>query len=103
PLFGVLGVALGVWLLAGTLVEFGERIGILQTPSDAWRRARQLPRAAYGMTLAHAGLAVAILGMTGSAAWKQEQILMMHSGDTVSLAGYDYRFDGVANVAGPTY
>ena len=103
PLFGVLGVALGVWLLMGTLVEYGERIGILRAPGDAWRRARQLPRAAYGMTLAHAGLAVAILGMTGSAAWKQEQILMMHPGDTVSLAGYDYRFDGVADVAGPNY
>jgi cytochrome c-type biogenesis protein CcmF len=103
PLFGVLGVALGVWLLMGTLVEYGERIGILRTPGDAWRRARQLPRAAYGMTLAHAGLAVAILGMTGSTAWKQEQILMMRPGDTVALAGYDYRFDGVANVAGPNY
>jgi len=102
PLFGILGAALGTWLLVGTVVEFVERIG-LRAPAEALRRARQLPRAAYGMTLAHAGLAVAILGMTGSAAWKQEEIRTMRAGDTVSLAGYDYRFDGVADVAGPNY
>jgi cytochrome c-type biogenesis protein CcmF len=55
------------------------------------------------MTLAHAGLAVAVLGMTGSAVWKEEAIRTMRPGDTLSLAGYDYRFDGVADAAGPNY
>ncbi|MGH6931344.1 MAG: heme lyase CcmF/NrfE family subunit [Dongiaceae bacterium] len=103
PLLAMLGMALGVWLLAGTLVEFTDRIGLLRAPFDSWRRALQLPRAAYGMTLAHAGLAIAIFGITGSSAWKQEEIRIMRPGDTVTVAGYDYRFDGAGEVAGPNY
>jgi cytochrome c-type biogenesis protein CcmF len=102
-LMGVLGVALGIWLFVGTLVELGGRMGLLQGPRESWRRARQLPRAAIGMTLAHAGLAIAILGMTGSTAWREERILSMRPGDTVTLAGYDYRFGGVVNAIGPNY
>ncbi len=103
PLLAVLGMALGVWLLVGTLVEFVGRIGLVRKPGDSWHRARQLPRAAYGMTLAHAGLAIAILGITGSSAWKQEEIRIMRAGESVTVAGYDYRFEGALEIAGPNY
>src|SRR3546814_11209977 len=55
------------------------------------------------MTLAHAGLAVAIAGMIASTAWKAEEIRMMRPGETVEVAGYTYRFDGVRSVEGPNY
>jgi cytochrome c-type biogenesis protein CcmF len=55
------------------------------------------------MTLAHAGLAIAIFGMTGASAWKQEEVRTMRPGESVAVAGYDYRFDGAAAVQGPNY
>src|SRR3546814_14252511 len=55
------------------------------------------------MTLAHAGRAVAIAGMIASTAWKAEEIRMMRPGETVEVAGYTYRFDGVRSVEGPNY
>jgi cytochrome c-type biogenesis protein CcmF len=103
PLLAALGMTLGVWLLVGTLTEFAERIALLRSPGESWRRARQLPRAAYGMTLAHAGLAIAIFGITGSSAWKQEEVVIMRPGDSVAVAGYDYRFEGAEAVRGPNY
>jgi cytochrome c-type biogenesis protein CcmF len=104
PALAVLGMALAAWLFVGTLVELAERIKLFRRPlSASWRRARQLPRAAYGMSLAHAGLAIAIIGMTGSSAWKQEEIRIMRPGESVEVAGYTYRFDGVDQVRGPNY
>ncbi len=103
PLLALLGIALAVWLFVGTLAELASRIGLLRAPAGALRRARAQPRAAWGMTLAHAGLAIAIVGMTGSAAWKQEEIRIMRPGESVSVAGYDYRFDGARELFGPNY
>src|SRR3546814_14444119 len=48
-------------------------------------------------------LAVAIAGMIASTAWKAEEIRMMRPGETVEVAGYTYRFDGVRSVEGPNY
>ncbi|WP_119460733.1 heme lyase CcmF/NrfE family subunit [Rhodospirillaceae bacterium SYSU D60014] len=104
PALAVLGMAVAAWLLVGTLVELAERVKLFRAPlAESGRRARQLPRAAYGMTLAHAGLAIAIIGMTGASAWKQEEVRIMRPGETVAVAGYDYRLEGVERVQGPNY
>jgi cytochrome c-type biogenesis protein CcmF len=55
------------------------------------------------MTLAHGGIALAILGMTGSAAWKQEDIRVLRPGESAAIAGYSYRLDQVFPVPGPNY
>jgi cytochrome c-type biogenesis protein CcmF len=55
------------------------------------------------MTFAHAGIAVAILGITASAAWKVEEVTVMRPGQSVDVGGYTYRFDGVEAVQGPNY
>jgi cytochrome c-type biogenesis protein CcmF len=55
------------------------------------------------MSLAHFGMAVAILGMTGAESWTTERLVVVHEGDVVSMAGYDFRFDGAEPVAGPNY
>ncbi|GIK99335.1 MAG: cytochrome c biogenesis protein CcmF [Alphaproteobacteria bacterium] len=104
PALAALGVLLGVWLIAGSLVELAERVKLFRAPfGETLRRAGALPRAAWGMTLAHAGLGILILGITGSSAWKVEEIRVMRPGETVTVAGYDYRFDGVTQVDGPNY
>ncbi len=104
PVLALLGIGLGVWLLAGVAVEAGERVRLFKVPlGDSLRRAAALPRAAWGMSLAHAGLAVLILGITGSSAWKIEDIRVMRPGETAHVGGFDYRFDGVSDVAGPNY
>jgi cytochrome c-type biogenesis protein CcmF len=99
-----LAFGLATWLLVGTLSELAERISLFRAPlGESLRRAGRLPRAHYGMTLAHAGLAIVIFGVTASSAWKQEEVLLMRPGETVTLAGYDYRFEGVERTQGPNY
>jgi cytochrome c-type biogenesis protein CcmF len=101
---GMLGLALAGWLFAGTLVELATRVRLLQIPLAAsLRRLFTLPLHALGMTLAHAGLAVAIAGMTGAGVWKQERIQVQAPGETVTLAGYAFRFDGHEQQRGANY
>src|SRR5262249_42081036 len=74
PLTALIALALASWLLVGSLVELVQRLRPDRGWRQAWQRARALPRAGYGMTLAHAGLAVTMLGITGASAWKGEEI-----------------------------
>jgi cytochrome c-type biogenesis protein CcmF len=99
------GFALGIWVIAGSLNELALRLGF-GWPLDLARiraRARGLPRSAWGMALAHAGLGVLVLGITVQGAGQVERILVMKPGDTAELAGYAVRFDGVSEAQGPNY
>ncbi|WP_366554674.1 heme lyase CcmF/NrfE family subunit [Aquibaculum sediminis] len=104
PVLAALAMGLAVWLFLGTLWELAERLRLFRVPAgDSWRRARGLPRAAWGMSLAHAGLAVAMAGMIGSSAWKLEEVRVVRPGDEVALGGYSFRFDGTQRIQGPNY
>ncbi|MGC0222257.1 heme lyase CcmF/NrfE family subunit [Pseudooceanicola nitratireducens] len=104
PVLAYIAVAAAVWLLLATLREWAMRIKLFEAPwSENIRRARGLPRAAHGMTLAHSGLAIAIMGMVGSSAWKSEEIVFVAPGDRVEIAGFDVLFEGVKRNQGPNY
>jgi cytochrome c-type biogenesis protein CcmF len=91
------GLAAGVWMLGTSLLQWLERgryrlISCLTLP--AWQQ---------GMTIAHIGAAVAVLGMAGSALWSVEDILRLEPGERTELAGYKLKFDGIREIRGPNY
>jgi len=103
PVLAVLGLGLAMWVFAGSAVEWAERVKLGRAAlAESWRRARHLPRASHGMTLAHMGLAVTVAGIAASA-WQVERIEIMRPGEDLPLAGYTLRLDGVAKVAGPNF
>jgi cytochrome c-type biogenesis protein CcmF len=98
------GLALAAWLLMATIVEWAERVRLFAEPfGTSLRRAVRLPRAAWGMSFAHAGMAVVIAGITGSSAWSVERIVEARPGQSVDLAGYTIVLDEVGQVRGPDY
>ena len=98
------GMALAAWLLAATLYEFASRTRLFNADwAGALRRIRRQPRASWGMTLAHGGLAIAIAGMTASSAWRTESIQVMRPGDTVTVSGYQFTLVGAEKIAGPNF
>lgn len=104
PVLAALGIGLAAWLLLSTLVEFAERIKLFKGPlSTSLRRASSLPRSQWGVTLAHGGLAIAMMGMIGASVWKVESIQVMKPGDSVNVGGYDYTFVGARKGKGPNY
>jgi cytochrome c-type biogenesis protein CcmF len=103
-LLAPLGLFAGVWLLVGTAIEFMERVRLFdRSAARILTRMRHTPRAAYGMSLAHFGLAIAVIGMTGAAAWKTENIKVLRPGESLSLQGYEFKLDKVGGVRGENY
>jgi len=104
PVLAILGMGLAAWVTVGALVELADRLKLLRAPlGESWSRARQLPRSAYGMALAHGGLGLVLMGIVASTAWQTERLQIMRPGETASLAGYEFTFEGTRSLAGPNF
>ncbi len=104
PLLAPLGIGLGLWLVSGAVSEMFWRIKAFNAPaSETFRRLVNLPRAQWGTLLAHAGVGVVVLGITGVTAWKSEVISQMQPGDTQEVAGFTVSYQGLAPRRGPNY
>jgi cytochrome c-type biogenesis protein CcmF len=103
PVLAPLGAGLGLFLILGSVSEIVTR----SWPSGAslavaLRRARGLPRQAFGSALAHAGLGLTVIGIAATA-WHVEAIGQMHVGDTRNLAGFSVSLQKLYPVKGPNY
>ncbi len=99
-----LGLGVATWLFAGVLTELAERLKLFRAPlAESIARARALPRQAWGMSLAHGGVAVVVTGIVATSAWRTEGIQNMRPGDTVEVAGYEFTLEAVDLVEGPNY
>jgi cytochrome c-type biogenesis protein CcmF len=102
--FTACGVALGVWLIAGSVMLLVRRWRIGESgPAEILRLARATPLAFMGLVLAHAGLGVLTLGVTGVTSWQSNKVLTMTPGQTTHLAGKMYTLDSLDMVSGPNY
>jgi cytochrome c-type biogenesis protein CcmF len=97
-------IALAVFVVAGVLIDLVERIGLFRNPfAIALRRARGLPRSAWGTAFAHAGIGIALIGIVCETTWNSEYIGTMKEGDTTKIAGYELTMDGLTQRQGPNY
>ncbi len=96
------GVALAVWLIGGTLTEIVLRVGGGK-PGEIWRRVVGLPRGTWGMSLAHIGLGVFILGAAMETSGRIEAAAVLSPGGQASVAGYTIALDGVGPADGANY
>ncbi len=104
PWLAPLGIGLGLWLIVGAATEIATRSKLFEVRwSESWRRMRNLPRAAYGSALAHAGVGVMVLGLVATTAWRSERIEALAPGSSIEIAGYALAFEGVQERQGPNY
>ena len=100
----ILGLGLGVWLVAGALAELAFRVRLGSSAfGESLRRLAGLPRSAFGTTVAHAGLGLVVLGIVSASAWSTERILTMRPGETTTIAGREIKLDGVNQRQGANY
>jgi cytochrome c-type biogenesis protein CcmF len=98
-----LGLLLAVWIVATILVNLWERTKVTSGQLTAIQKLRTQTRSYYGMQLAHLGVAVFVVGVTLVTGYQSEQDVKMAVGDTVHAGGYEFKFNGVTQVAGPNY
>ncbi|AGK58075.1 cytochrome c-type biogenesis protein CcmF [Hyphomicrobium denitrificans 1NES1] len=104
PWLAPLGIGVGVYVMMGALSEWANRVKLGQASrAEIFRRVRNLPRSAYGTLLAHFGIGMLVVGIVATSAYREEHILVMKPGQTLSVAGYDVTFTGVESGRGPNY
>jgi cytochrome c-type biogenesis protein CcmF len=99
-----LAIGLAVFVIGGAITDIAERTGLFRVPfAIALRRARGLPRSAWGTAFAHAGIGIALIGIVCETTWNSEYIGTMKPRDTVDVAGYSFTLNGMVERQGPNY
>jgi cytochrome c-type biogenesis protein CcmF len=102
--FAPLAIGLALFVIVGAVIDIAERIGLFRLPFGlALRRARGLPRSAWGTMLAHAGVGIALIGIVCETSWNSENIRTMKPGDVTSIAGYSLKLESLTPRQGSNY
>jgi cytochrome c-type biogenesis protein CcmF len=95
-----LGVSLALWILSGTLLVVRDRI---RHHGNLRSGLASLPSGFIGMSLAHAGFAITIIGVTLTSQFSVEEHKRMGPGDVTTFSGYTFKLDGLHDIKGPNY
>jgi cytochrome c-type biogenesis protein CcmF len=93
----MIGVVTGLWVIAAALLEPVRRALRSRAAPMPWSRAQ------WGMTLAHLGVGVFILGATVTSSYSIETDRRAAPGDRWEVAGYEIVFRNLRQVEGPNY
>ncbi len=95
-----LGLTLALWTVAMTVLSFIDRMG---EKGFSWERLAKIPAGFYGMTIAHLGIAVFVVGITLTSVYSVEKDIRMAPGETLDMSGYQFKFQGIKQAQGPNY
>ena len=93
-------LTMAIWAIATTAVGFLARV---RSKADFRQGLRALPRSFVGMSLAHIGVGVFIIGVAFTTSFSADRDVRLGPGDSEELAGYRFQFEGVSEVPGPNY
>ena len=88
----VAGIGLGVWLIAGAICERVKNRRFIAASLFAWSK-----------TLAHGGVGVMVIGITGISSWQVEKIIQINPGDSFMLGSYQLQFNSITSQQGANY
>jgi cytochrome c-type biogenesis protein CcmF len=87
------GIVAALWVAFSSLIE----------PIDRLRKGHSLSASVLGMSVAHFGLALFILGATTVESYKQEADLSLRPGQSAEHAGLVFTMNSLREVDGPNY
>jgi cytochrome c-type biogenesis protein CcmF len=101
PLVGFF-LFVAAWIIATTSTTLWQQVR--GHPLSAWGRRLSLQTGSWwGMLLAHAGVAVFVIGVTIVGGFQTEQDLRMEVGSSANVGGYDFKLVGLREKPGPNY
>jgi len=92
----IVGCSAAVWIVVTSLIQ----------PIRSWRRkegAAAITRSALGMSIAHLGMGLFVIGVTITSAFGVESDRAMRPGETLDVAGLEFELREIRQVAGPNY
>jgi cytochrome c-type biogenesis protein CcmF len=95
-----LGLLLAAWIITTVFTNVWTRA---RGEGGFVKRLAAQSRSYYGMELAHLGVAVFIIGVTLVTGYEERKDVRMNVGDTTTVGGHVFSFNGVSQVTGPNY
>jgi cytochrome c-type biogenesis protein CcmF len=99
----VVAITLALWVVLALVRDSWSRVANKRGAGARLRALSGLGAGYLGMWLAHAGVAVTVVGIALTTAWSTERDVRLEPGQSVELGALSFRFDGVAPVRGPNY
>ena len=94
------GITLAFWITFTSLQNIYQRVA---NRNNKWLALMNVPRGFYGMTFAHIGVAVFIVGVTLTSLYSIEKDVRLSPGETYNIGGYNFTFNQVAAKTGPNF
>ena len=95
---GLIGIALFAWITCNVLTT------IIYLMYYRFKSNNQkIFQHSFGMIIAHFGIGLMILGITGSSVWQEEKISRMKINDSTSMKDYNIVFKELVKIEGPNY
>ncbi len=88
-----IGFALAIWVMLSSLL----------VPLTRLRLRQPIPAAVLGMVVAHFGVGLATLGITGVQSFKVEKDFALGAGESATIAGYTFKLAAMRDVQGPNF
>lgn len=97
------GAALG--LFAGIFVILLNIKGLWDRgqPGRRLQGLRMTPKGIYGMTIAHIGIGIFVIGVTMTNVYSVERDIRLQVGEQYSISNYEFIFNGTEYLQGPNY
>ena len=86
-LIGVVGIFLAFWIISNNIIILFQKRSNLSN----------------GMIIAHLGIGLLILGITGSSVWQEEKIIQMKVNNEAKIKEYNIVFKEINEIKGPNY
>jgi len=96
----VVASILAVWITLTSLQGIVDRVAGKQNKLQALRNT---PRGFYGMTFAHMGVGVFVMGITITSLYSTEKDIRLVQGDSYDIGEYSFVLNSVESVKGPNY
>jgi cytochrome c-type biogenesis protein CcmF len=84
---GIAGIILAFWIISNNLLIL----------------VKKNKNCSIGMIIAHLGIGLLILGITGSSIWQEEKIAKMKIGSKTKIEEYNIIFQKINEIKGPNY
>ena len=86
-LVGIIGIVLAFWIISNNLTIL----------------IREKKNYSISMIIAHLGIGLLILGITGSSVWQEEKIIRMKINNEAQINKYNITFKKINEIKGPNY
>ena len=89
---GFIGIILAFWIISNILISLFQQ-----------SYSKNIPKFSLGMSMAHLGIGLLILGITGSSVWQKEKIIRMKVNDETTIHNYTIVFKEINEIKGANY